>query len=81
MLENLKGVLFMKNVYKIFLILLLMTQVALANVPSIHTIYETLRGGNISEAHRMIERVLRVHPKSAKAHYVAAEILAREGNL
>lgn len=70
----------MKKFYKIFLIFFLMTTVALANIPSIHAISQTVNSGNLRQAHQMIEAVLQVHPKSAKAHYVDAQILVLQGN-
>jgi uncharacterized protein len=56
--------------------------VALAqNDPSAHQIYETLRAGHIAQAQQMVDQVLRDHPRSGEAHYVAAEVYAREGDL
>ncbi|MDE2051806.1 MAG: tetratricopeptide repeat protein [Gammaproteobacteria bacterium] len=53
---------------------------ALAADPSSDQIYQTLRSGNVAGAQQMIAQVLRDHPQSGKAHYVAAEIDARAGN-
>lgn len=53
---------------------------ALAADPSSDQIYQTLRSGNVAAAQQMIAQVLRDHPQSGKAHYVAAEIDARAGN-
>lgn len=53
---------------------------ALAADPSSDQIYQTLRSGNVAAAQQMIGQVLRDHPQSGKAHYVAAEIDARAGN-
>lgn len=50
-------------------------------VPTVHEVYETAQSGDLDKAHRMIETVLQTHPDSAKAHYVDAEILAKEGKL
>src|SRR5579864_8369520 len=49
--------------------------------PTMHQIYETAQSGNLTQAQHMMDQVLRDHPQSAKAHYVAAELYAREGNL
>ncbi len=49
--------------------------------PSMHQIYEAAAGGHLDQAQTMIEQVLRDHPKSAKAHYVQAELFAREGKV
>jgi uncharacterized protein len=46
--------------------------------PTIDQIYQAANGGRMSEARSMIDQVLRNHPKSAKAHYVKAEIAARQ---
>jgi uncharacterized protein len=53
---------------------------ALAADPSSQQIYQALRSGNVAEAQQMMAQVLRDHPQSGKAHYVAAEIDARAGN-
>src|ERR1700761_7626120 len=47
--------------------------------PTLHQIYEAAQAGNLTQAQQMVDQVLRDHPKSAKAHYVAAELYAREG--
>lgn len=49
--------------------------------PSVHQIYEAADAGHLAEAQRMVDQVLRDHPKSGKAHYVAAELFARAGKL
>lgn len=69
----------MKNIYKIFMIFIFVAEFALANVPSVHSIYQAVKSGHIRKAQYMIEEVLKAYPKSAKAHYVAAQILVREG--
>jgi len=48
--------------------------------PSMHEVYEAAESGHLDQAQRMISQVLKDHPTSGKAHYVAAEIYAREGN-
>ena len=60
----------------------LVTVMAFAdNVPSIHQVYQAAESGDLNGAHQMVEQVLKAHPESAKAHYVDAEILVRQGNL
>lgn len=49
--------------------------------PSSQQIYAAAAAGNLAEAQQMIEQVLRDHPDSARAHYVAAEVYARSGEL
>jgi hypothetical protein len=51
------------------------------SVPTIHQVYQAAEAGNLNGAHQMIEQVLKAHPESAKAHYVNAEILVRQGDL
>ncbi|MEJ8810827.1 hypothetical protein WKW77_07085 [Variovorax ureilyticus] len=47
--------------------------------PSIHQIYEAASAGRLSDADAMIAKVLKDYPSSAKAHFVHAELLAKEG--
>jgi uncharacterized protein len=54
--------------------------IALAdNSPGIDQVYQAAREGRMDEAQKMMNVVLRNHPNSAKAHYVEAEILSRQG--
>ncbi len=48
---------------------------------SIHEVYQAAETGNIAKAQAMMEQVLRDHPDSAKAHYVEAVLLAKQGKL
>lgn len=52
-----------------------------ADTPTIHQIYQAAEAGRLNEAESMVQQVLKEHPNSAKAHYVNAEILAKEGRL
>src|SRR6266436_3082506 len=52
---------------------------ALAAEPTLNQVYEAVHAGRLNQAHGMMTEVLRDHPNSAKAHYVEAEILAKEG--
>jgi uncharacterized protein (TIGR03382 family) len=47
--------------------------------PTVDQIYQAARAGHLDQAQQMIEQVLKDHPKSSKAHYVQAELYAREG--
>jgi uncharacterized protein len=47
--------------------------------PTMHEIYETAQGGHLDQAQQMITQVLANHPRSANAHYVQAELYARQG--
>jgi hypothetical protein len=45
--------------------------------PTMHQIYEAATTGHLDQAQEMITRVLANHPKSAKAHWVQAEVFAK----
>src|SRR6202051_882216 len=47
--------------------------------PSVDQIYAAARGGHLDQAQQMITQVLADHPSSSRAHYVQAELYAREG--
>ncbi len=49
--------------------------------PTMGQIYSTAQAGKVDEAQSMVQQVLLAHPKSAKAHYVQAELYARQGKL
>ncbi len=52
-----------------------------AEDPTLHQVYEAAQSGRLNEAQAMMAIVLRDHPNSAKAHFVEAELLARQGQL
>jgi len=52
---------------------------ALAADPTLDQVYEAVHAGRLDQAQRMMAEVLHDHPNSAKAHYVEAEVLARQG--
>ena len=52
---------------------------ALAQDPTIHQVYQAAEAGKFIEAQAMMDTVLRDHPKSGKAHYIQAELLAKQG--
>lgn len=54
---------------------------AFAQDPSLHQVYEAAQAGRLNDAQAMMEQVLRDHPGSAKAHFVAAEIHAKQGQM
>jgi hypothetical protein len=57
-----------------------MTSPAFADAdPTMDQIYSAARSGHLDQAQQMITQVLADHPSSAKAHYVQAELYAREG--
>jgi len=47
--------------------------------PTVDQIYTAAAGGHLDQAQQMITQVLADHPTSAKAHYVQAELYAKEG--
>jgi clan AA aspartic protease (TIGR02281 family) len=51
--------------------------VASAPEPTMHQIYEAATTGQLDKAQKMITQVLANHPKSAKAHWVQAEVYAK----
>jgi len=70
---------------KLVLGLLLLSAVALAANPaaaadpSLHQVYQAAEAGKLNEAQSMMQEVLKAHPNSGKAHYVEAELLAKQG--
>jgi hypothetical protein len=46
--------------------------------PTLDQIYQAANAGQVPRAQEMVDQVLRTHPNSAKAHYVKAELAARE---
>jgi hypothetical protein len=58
-----------------------LTAAALADTadPSVRDIYQAAESGHLDQAQSMMDRVLHDHPTSAKAHYVQAELYAKEG--
>jgi hypothetical protein len=52
-----------------------------ADDPTLHQIYQAAENGRVADAQAMMEQVLRDHPDSAKAHFVEAELMARQGRL
>jgi hypothetical protein len=47
--------------------------------PTMAQIHEAAAAGHLDQAQQMITQVLAAHPNSGKAHYVQAELYAREG--
>lgn len=47
--------------------------------PTLNEIYATAQAGKLEQAQTMVQQVLVSHPNSAKAHYVRAELYARQG--
>lgn len=47
--------------------------------PTLNQIYQAAQAGKIDQAQVMMQQVLIAHPNSAKAHFVQAELFARQG--
>jgi hypothetical protein len=47
--------------------------------PTVDQIYAAAQSGHLDQAQQMISQVLADHPDSGRAHYVQAELYAREG--
>lgn len=52
---------------------------AMAQEVTIKQVYQAAESGKFIEAQAMMDKVLREHPNSAKAHFIEAELLARQG--
>jgi hypothetical protein len=51
-----------------------------AGDPTVEQIYQAAKAGHLDQAQSLMDQVLKDHPTSSKAHYVQAELYAREGN-
>jgi hypothetical protein len=49
--------------------------------PTLDQVYAAANSGHLLQAQQMMQQVLRDHPRSAKAHYVTAELDAKMGDL
>jgi len=49
--------------------------------PTPHQIYEAAEAGQLGQAERMLSQVLVDHPRSGEAHWIAAEVYGRAGDL
>lgn len=49
--------------------------------PTLNQVYEAAQAGHLEQAQVMMQQVLVAHPGSAKAHFVQAELLARQGQM
>jgi tetratricopeptide (TPR) repeat protein len=59
---------------------LLTSNVAFAEA-TLPEVYKAVQSGQLAKADVMMKEVLQNHPNSAKAHYVAAELYAKEGKV
>lgn len=58
-----------------------MLPVFAAEDASMHEVYVAAEAGRFNEAQSMMDKVLKDYPNSARAHYVEAELLAKQGQL
>jgi len=49
--------------------------------PTLNQVYEAANAGKLEQAQLMMQQVLVAHPDSAKAHFVQAELSARQGKM
>ncbi|MGH8218684.1 MAG: tetratricopeptide repeat protein [Steroidobacteraceae bacterium] len=49
--------------------------------PTQHQIYQAAQAGQLGQAEQMLNQVLADHPRSGEAHWVAAEVYARAGDV
>ena len=70
-----------KPTFPLAVLLLAVAAPVLAADPTADQIYQAAQAGRLGEAQQMIDQVLRDHPNSAKAHFIAAELDARVGDL
>jgi Tetratricopeptide repeat len=68
-----------KYVMAIVASLMLVSATAFAAVPSASQIEQSMTQGNWSQADAQLNEVLQAHPNNAKAHYLYAQVLDREG--
>ena len=61
--------------------MLLAAPAALAQDATIHQVYEAAEAGKFIEAQKMMDQVLADHPNSGKAHFIEAELLAKQGKM
>ena len=75
----------LKNVtygFLLFSTMFLANGIVLAdNSPTLDQVYQAAHAGRMDEAQRMMDTVLKEHPTSAKAHFVEAELLAKQGRM
>jgi hypothetical protein len=52
-----------------------------ADEPTLHQVYQAADAGRLAEAQGIMDKVLRDHPNSAKAHFVEAELLVKQNRI
>lgn len=73
---------FKKVIYGLLTAMLISNGIAFAeDSPTLDQVYKATQAGKLDEAQGMMNTVLQQHPNSAKAHFVEAEILAKQGQM
>ena len=54
---------------------------AYSHEPTLDEVYQAANHQQFAKADNMMHQVLAAHPNSAKAHFIAAELLCREGRI
>jgi hypothetical protein len=73
-----------KSVIRLFILPLAIAcavPVFAAEDPTVHQVYLAAEAGKFEEAQAMMDKVLRDHPNSGRAHFVQAELLAKQGRM
>jgi len=65
----------------LLLLLVVASSAFAAGDPSLQQVYDAARAGHLDDAQRMMDTVLRDHPDSGKAHYVQAELYAKQNRI
>jgi hypothetical protein len=65
----------------VFAAALLLTSNVVFAEATLPEVYKAVQSGQMAKADAMMKEVLQNHPNSAKAHYVAAELYAKEGKV
>ena len=72
----------MKRIAVVLLLLPLLLMATLARaVPTVEAVQAEIKAGRYEQAETMMREVVQARPKSARAHYVLAEILAHNGRV
>ena len=75
----------MRNLLKVFVGLLASAVLLSSNLasaePTLPEVYQAIESGQLAKADSMMQEVLKNHPNSGKAHYIASELYLKEGKL
>lgn len=79
---NLKPASVLTTARWVLLMALVSSQCAMAQTdPTLDQVSQAAQAGRVAQALPMVQPVLHDHPDSARAHYVEAELLARQGQI